>query len=62
MAASCSLDVADAGPHTLEEVSILLGITRERVRQLEEKFRRRLKSDPNLFWAHRLLREHYRDD
>lgn len=33
---SCALDVADAGEHTLEEVAVLLNISRERVRQLEE--------------------------
>jgi DNA-directed RNA polymerase sigma subunit (sigma70/sigma32) len=33
---SCSLDTADAGPHTLEEVAVLLNVSRERVRQLEE--------------------------
>jgi len=32
---SCSLDVADRGPHTLEEVAEYLGLTRERIRQIE---------------------------
>jgi hypothetical protein len=32
---SCSLDVADQGGVTLEEVGELLGLTRERVRQVE---------------------------
>ena len=36
-AESCALDVADAGPHTLEEVGEILGIVRERVRQIEER-------------------------
>ena len=36
MMESCSLDTADAGPHTLEEVAVLLNVSRERVRQLEE--------------------------
>ena len=34
---TCSLDVADAGEHTLEQVGVLLNLTRERVRQLERK-------------------------
>lgn len=33
--ASCSLDVADCGPHTLEQVGALINCTRERVRQIE---------------------------
>jgi hypothetical protein len=33
--ASCSLDVADAGPQTLEAVGAVLNVTRERTRQLE---------------------------
>lgn len=32
---TCALDVADEGPHTLEEVARLLGVVRERVRQVE---------------------------
>lgn len=34
---SCSLDVASEGPQTLERVGRILGITRERVRQIEIK-------------------------
>ena len=34
---SCALDVADRGPHTLEQVGELMNITRERSRQLEVK-------------------------
>jgi len=34
-AETCSLDVADRGPHTLAVVARIWGITRERVRQLE---------------------------
>jgi hypothetical protein len=32
---TCCLDIADAGPITLEEVGEMLGLTRERVRQIE---------------------------
>jgi transcriptional regulator with XRE-family HTH domain len=41
--ASCALDVADEGPHTLDEVGQALGITRERVRQIEEAALPRLR-------------------
>lgn len=34
---SCSLDVAASGPQTLERIGRILGITRERVRQIETK-------------------------
>lgn len=32
---SCSLDVADRGPHTLDDVGTVMGFTRERIRQYE---------------------------
>jgi hypothetical protein len=32
---TCSLDVADQGPHLLEEVAANLGLVRERARQIE---------------------------
>ena len=38
---------AEARPHTLDEIAVVLGVTRERVRQIEmmakRKFRERLK-------------------
>ncbi len=40
---SCALDVAEQGEHTLEEVSQIFGVSRERVRQLEEKFLRTVR-------------------
>lgn len=43
---SCSLDVADAGDHVLEEVGELLGgVTRERARQIERAARRKLHDE-----------------
>jgi len=35
MQETCALDVADDGGHTLDEVAELVGLTRERVRQIE---------------------------
>lgn len=35
MAETCALDAADRGGMTLEEVGEVLGVTRERVRQIE---------------------------
>jgi hypothetical protein len=32
----CALTVANEGPHTLEEIAQVLGMTRERARQIEE--------------------------
>lgn len=32
---TCSLDVADEGEHTLEELGQIFGVTRERVRQVQ---------------------------
>ena len=42
MPSTCTLDVADAGGGTLEEISDLWGVTRERIRQLEGKALRAL--------------------
>ncbi|RLF27710.1 MAG: hypothetical protein DRN14_05055, partial [Thermoplasmata archaeon] len=39
---NCTLRVANEGPHTLGEISTILGVTKERVRQLEAQALRRL--------------------
>jgi hypothetical protein len=44
MPESCSLDVADRGAETLENVGRMLNLTRERIRQLEEKAFKRLRN------------------
>lgn len=46
MAETCSLDVADKGGITLEEVGAILNLTRERIRQVEVRglYKIRLRS------------------
>ena len=51
----CALDVANEGEHTLEEVAVVLGVSKERVRQLEESALTKLRQKPEL---RRLLDEH----
>lgn len=41
--ATCALDVADKGEHTLDTVATLIGWSRERARQIEEGAVRKLK-------------------
>lgn len=41
---SCTLDVADRGPQRLEDIAALFGVTKERIRQIEEKALRKLSN------------------
>lgn len=36
MMTSCALDLAEDGPRTLDQVAVLMGMSRERARQIEE--------------------------
>jgi len=45
---SCALDVAAEGDHTLEYVAAMIGVTRERARQIEQTALAKLKTNP---WA-----------
>lgn len=59
MLASCALDMAEDGPRTLDQVAALMGMSKERARQLEvsalEKLRDALGADEllddDLDWA-----------
>jgi hypothetical protein len=44
---TCSLDVADRGGGTLEDVAAVMSVTRERIRQIEELALRRLRPIAN---------------
>jgi len=48
----CSLDVANEGPHTLDEVALFMGISGERVRQIEEEAIEQLKHSATLKGLH----------
>jgi Sigma-70, region 4 len=39
----CAIDVANEGPHTLDEVAAVLGVSGERARQIEEQVLEHLK-------------------
>jgi DNA-directed RNA polymerase sigma subunit (sigma70/sigma32) len=40
---SCVLDLVDEGLQTLDRIGQIFGLTRERIRQIELDFRRRLR-------------------
>jgi DNA-directed RNA polymerase sigma subunit (sigma70/sigma32) len=46
IAESCALDVANRGGVTLEEVGGMMNVTRERVRQIQEKAMEKLSRKP----------------
>lgn len=45
---SCALDIADKGGSTLEDVALLTNLTRERIRQVQDKALRKLQEKPDL--------------
>lgn len=48
----CALDVANEGPHTREQVAAVLGISDERLRQIENRAVARLKRNKTLRRLH----------
>ena len=48
----CALDVSNEGPHTREEVAAVLGISDERLRQIEKRALARLKRNETLRRLH----------
>jgi len=51
LAATCALDIADQGGVTLEKVGEILGVTRERVRQIEYNALKKIRTvDPRSMW------------
>jgi hypothetical protein len=59
---SCVLDVADSGPCTLERMGSLLGVTRERARQIESSVLQKLSRSRRARELFELLRKRVEDD
>ena len=50
---SCSLDVADRGAHTLQDVADIMGVVKERVRQIEKRAVEKIRPFvPDEGWVH----------
>jgi hypothetical protein len=45
MTTSCALDLADDGPRTLDAVAVLMGMSRERARQIEDRAMSQIRRD-----------------
>jgi len=59
MVTSCALDLAEDGPRTLDQVAVLMGMSRERARQIEEGAMAQVRRD----WdADELLGDRLPDD
>jgi hypothetical protein len=48
----CAIDVANEGEHTTEEVAAVIGVSRERVRQIEERALHKLRRIATLHLEH----------
>lgn len=55
--ASCVLDIADEGGITLEEVSEVMGVTRERIRQIETLALKKLARKGIIWTLHQDIQE-----
>jgi hypothetical protein len=49
---SCALDLAEHGPRTLEQVALIMGMSKERARQLEDSAFTKLKTTGHVMREH----------